>query len=97
MNKLLKNCHAVTLICVMAVFSMLSCVNEEYDLSKGVEMDVQILQNTTIPLGNTGSIAINSLLGDVSNGSSFFNIDENGDILCHKSTFASQSNLRHSK
>ena len=64
----------------MAVFSMLSCVNEEYDLSKGVEMDVQLLQNTTIPLGNTGTISINSLLGDVSSGSSFFKIDENGDM-----------------
>ena len=80
MNKLLKNCHAATFSCVMAVFSMLSCVNEEYDLSKGVEMDVQLLQNTTIPLGNTGTIAINSLLGDVSSGSSFFKIDQNGDM-----------------
>lgn len=79
MNKLFNRLQAALVLTVMAVFSLLSCVNEDYDISEGIEMDMQLLQNTVIPLGSTGSIAINTLLGDTADGS-FFNVADNGDM-----------------
>lgn len=79
MIKLFNKLQTAKVLTVLAVFSLVSCVNEDYDISEGIEMDIQILQNTTIPLGNTGTIAINTLLGDTADGS-FFNIADNGDM-----------------
>lgn len=80
MNKLFTKLQVVTLLSVMATFTVTSCVNEEYDLSQGVDMDMQLLQNATVPIGDTGSIGINTLLGDTQSGSSFFNVSESGDL-----------------
>ena len=80
MNKLFTKLQVVTLLSVMASFTVTSCVNEEYDLSQGVDMDMQLLQNATVPIGDTGSIGINTLLGDTQSGSSFFNLSESGDL-----------------
>lgn len=79
MTKLFNRLQTAKVLTVLAVFSLVSCVNEDYDISEGIEMDIQLLQNTTIPLGNTGTIAINTLLGDTADGS-FFNIADNGDM-----------------
>jgi hypothetical protein len=79
MTKLFNRPQTAMVLTVLAVFSFVSCVNEDYDISEGIEMDIQLLQNTTIPLGNTGTIAINTLLGDTADGS-FFNIADNGDM-----------------
>ena len=79
MTKLFNRPQTAMVLTVLAVFSFVSCVNEDYDISEGIEMDIQLLQNTTIPLGNTGTIAINTLLGDTAN-SSFFNVADNGDM-----------------
>lgn len=79
MTKLFNRLQTAKVLTVLAVFSFVSCVNEDYDISEGIEMDIQLLQNTTIPLGNTGTIAINTLLGDTADGS-FFNIADNGDM-----------------
>lgn len=79
MTKLFNKFQTAKVLTVLAVFSFVSCVNEDYDISEGIEMDMQLLQNTTIPLGNTGTIAINTLLGDTADGS-FFNIADNGDM-----------------
>lgn len=79
MTKLFNRLQTAMVLTVLAVCSFVSCVNEDYDISEGIEMDMQLLQNTTIPLGNTGTIAINTLLGDTANGS-FFNIADNGDM-----------------
>lgn len=79
MNKLFNRLQAALVLTVMAVFSLLSCVNEDYDISEGIDMEMQLLQNTVIPLGSTGSIAINTLLGDTADGS-FFNVADNGDL-----------------
>ena len=80
MIKLFNRLQAALVLTVMAVFSLLSCVNEDYDISEGIDMEVQLLQNAIIPIGNTGSIAINTLLGDTAGGSSLFNISDNGDM-----------------
>lgn len=79
MNKLFTKLQLVTMS-AMAALTVTSCVNEEYDLSQGVDMDMQLLQNATVPIGDTGSIGINTLLGDAQSGSSFFNVTESGDL-----------------
>ena len=80
MKKLFTNFHVAALLAVSAAIVATSCVNEEYDLSQGVDMDMQLLQNATVPIGDTGSIGINTLLGDTQSGSSFFNVSESGDL-----------------
>ena len=79
MNKLFTKLQLVTMS-AMAALTVTSCVNEEYDLSQGVDMDMQLLQNATVPIGDTGSIGVNTLLGDAQSGSSFFNVSESGDL-----------------
>lgn len=46
----------------------------------GIDMDMQLLQNTSIPLGNLPEISIESLLGDGESMSSAFNVDDNGNL-----------------
>lgn len=80
MDKLFNKIQTASVLAGMAVFSLASCVNEEYDISEELDLNVQVLQNTSIPLGNTESIAINTLLGDTADGSSLFNVSDNGDM-----------------
>ena len=80
MDKLFNKLQTASVLAGMAVFSLSSCVNEEYDISEELDLNVQVLQNTAIPLGNTESIAINTLLGDTAGDSSLFNISDNGDM-----------------
>ena len=87
MTKLINKLQAATVLTLAAV-SFVSCVNEDYDISEGIDLNVQLLQNTTIPVGNTEAISINTLLGDNVSGTSLFNIAENGDLSL---TFANGS------
>ena len=80
MDKLFNKIQTASVLAGMAVFSLASCVDEEYDISEELDLNVQVLQNTSIPLGNTESIAINTLLGDTADGSSLFNVSDNGDM-----------------
>lgn len=85
MNKpTIPNSISVLLIAMTTILTN-SCVNEEYDLSKGIDMDMTLLQNTTIPLGNVASISVNSLLGDTNietgpGTTSLFTADDNGNL-----------------
>ena len=79
MNKLFNKLQAAAVLTLTAA-SFASCVNEDYDISEGIDMNVQVLQNTTVPIGNTDAIAINTLLGDNLGGTSLFNIADNGDM-----------------
>lgn len=65
---------------VVTLFLLPSCVNEDYDLSKGVEMDIHLLHNTSIPIGNFSHIPVMSLFGDAGTENSVFMIDDEGNI-----------------
>jgi len=80
MKKLFFNLAATPLLVAAAAILTLSCVNEDYDLSKGVDMDMTLLQNTTIPIGNVSTISIQTLLGDTGSGTSVFDVDKNGNM-----------------
>ena len=93
MKKLFTKLQIITGLSVIVVFSCISCVNEEYDLSKGVDTDMLILHNTTLPIGSTRTVGLFSrFTGNNQTESSIFRIDENGDMSLR---FGSQS-LSHS-
>lgn len=80
MNKLSINRLVIFLIAFAAISSLASCVNEEYDLSKGLETDVTVLQNVALPLGNVPPVSINTLLGETGSQESVLNVDEDGNL-----------------
>lgn len=80
MNKLFVRLFLALTSFVVTSFLLLSCINEDYDLSKGVDMDVHILHNTSIPVGNFTDIPVVSLFGDAGTDNSVFFIDEDGNI-----------------
>lgn len=79
MNELFFKRPAISGLLILTTLGNLSCVNEEYDLSQGIDMDMTLLQNTSIPLGNVAEISINNLLGEISE-SSVFRTDKNGNL-----------------
>ena len=80
MNKLFNSRPVIAFLTVMTAFSFTACVNEEYDISNGIDMDMTLLPNTTIPLGNVPPISISSLLGDTQSASSILKEDRNGNL-----------------
>lgn len=62
-----------------AIFSC-SCVNPDYDLSQGLELDMVLLPNTAVPVGNVEPVSISTLLGDANSSSSMMSIDEAGNM-----------------
>lgn len=81
MKKLFNGWSAGCILTLAASFSFVSCVNEEYDLSQGIDMDMTLLQNTAIPLGKVAPIPLSSLLGDIEGSdSSPLKVDEQGNI-----------------
>lgn len=63
---------------VGALCSVMSCVNEDYDLSKGLDMDMQLLQNTTVPIGNISTVTLETLLKVSDN--EMIKTDEDGNL-----------------
>ena len=70
----------ITALSLAAVFSMTSCVNEEYDLSEGIDMDMQLLQNVNLPVGDTGVIGITKLFGNTDSERNIFDTNSEGDL-----------------
>lgn len=79
MTKLFSKHLSPSLSLILTALVFLSCVNEEYDLSKGIDMDMTFLQNTSIPLGNVAEISVNDLLGNTDD-SSAFTADRRGNL-----------------
>ena len=80
MNKLFLQPLVVTVISVATILSLESCVNEEYDISNGIDMDMQLLQNASLPLGDISGVSVKTLFGDNGSGSSNLKEDENGNL-----------------
>lgn len=81
MKKLFNGWSAGCILALAASFSFVSCVNEEYDLSQGIDTNMTLLQNTSIPLGKVAPIPLSSLLGDLEGSDSTpLKVDEQGNI-----------------
>lgn len=80
MNKLFSKVKVAAAFSAMTLVALASCVNEEYDLSKGIDMDVQILQNAALPIGNVAPISIKNILGDTDSTASVITEDEYGNM-----------------
>ena len=81
MKKLFNGWSAGCILALAASFSFVSCVNEEYDLSQGIDTNMTLLQNTSIPLGKVAPIPLSSLLGDIEGSDSTpLKVDEQGNI-----------------
>lgn len=55
-----------------------SCVNEEYDLSKDVDMEMTVLKNVSLPIGDVETITLNKLL-TIDEDSEVIKVSETGD------------------
>lgn len=80
MNKLFSKLKVAAAFSAMTLVPLVSCVNEEYDLAKGIDMDVQILQNAALPIGNLAPVSIKSILGDTDSTASIITEDEYGNL-----------------
>ena len=80
MNKLFSKIKVAAAFSAMTLVALASCVNEEYDLAKGIDMDVQILQNAALPIGNVAPISIKNILGDTDSTASVITEDEYGNM-----------------
>ena len=68
--------------CMTSIVSLCvaSCVNEAYDLSKGIDTTVDINADISVPLGSTQKILIGDLL-EIDQENSMIKADENGDYV----------------
>lgn len=69
-----------TLISVSVLLAAISCVNEEYDLEKEINTDIQILENISMPVGDVAKITIDKILSENGELSSSVWKDDNGDM-----------------
>lgn len=69
-----------TLISVSVLLAAISCVNEEYDLEKEINTDIQILENISMPVGDVAKITIDKILSENGELSSAVWKDDNGDM-----------------
>lgn len=69
-----------TLFSVSVLLTAISCVNEEYDLEKEINTDIQILENISMPVGDVAKITIDKILSENGELSSSVWKDDNGDM-----------------
>ena len=70
------------LIAVPALTIFSSCVNEEYDLDKEIDMEMTLLKNVSLPVGNIEKFTLAEILEiETSENATGIIIDENGDYM----------------
>ena len=67
------------LIFLMAAICCCSCVNEEYDLNKEIDMNVNVLKNVSLPIGSLEKVTLGDIL-ELSEEQLMLKADKNGDI-----------------
>lgn len=72
----------LTLIAIPTLTIFTSCVNEEYDLDKEIDMEMTLLKNVSLPVGNIEKFTLAEILEiETSENSTGIIIDENGDYM----------------
>lgn len=68
--------------CMTSIVSLCStsCVNEAYDLSKGIDTSIDINADISVPFGSTQKILIGDLL-EIDSGNSMITVADNGDYV----------------
>lgn len=73
-------CLGLIAIPTLTIFT--SCVNEEYDLDKEIDMEMTLLKNVSLPVGNIEKFTLAEILEiETSENSTGIIIDENGDYM----------------
>lgn len=67
------------LIQFASVACICSCVNEDYDLNKDIDLTVNVLKNVSVPVGNLEKVTLSDIL-DVTEDVSIFDIDKDGNL-----------------
>lgn len=73
----LRRCLAASI--VVWGLSAVSCVNEEYDLSKEIDLEMTILRNTSVPIGHTGMVGLDEFLS-LDESESIISKDSEGNL-----------------
>ena len=76
-----KNC-ITALVAVSSAFVFSSCVNEDYDLNKGIDTTIGIDAEIGAPLGSTGKIAVGDFF-EIEEGSVVTADPQTGDYSIH--------------
>ena len=72
----------LTLIAIPTLTIFSSCVNEEYDLDKEIDMEMTLLKNVSLPVGNIEKFTLAEILEiETSENATGIIIDENGDYM----------------
>ena len=72
----------LTLITIPTLTIFTSCVNEEYDLDKEIDMEMTLLKNVSLPVGNIEKFTLAEILEiETSENATGIIIDENGDYM----------------
>ena len=72
----------ISMSCMTSIVSLCStsCVNEAYDLSKGIDTSIDINADISVPFGSTQKILIGDLL-EIDSGNSMITVADNGDYV----------------
>ena len=83
MKKVFSNLWTVLVCGAAALISFASCessINEDYDLTKDIDMTINLLQGLEAPAGNVSKVSITDLLGMEIADIDLVAIDDNGDL-----------------
>lgn len=84
MKKVVSYLWMALVCCVATLISFTSCessINEDYDLSKDIDLTVSGFQGVAVPIGNVAEITVNDLISLTGDGESeFIYTDEEGDL-----------------
>lgn len=72
--------HSV-LIILTGMSALSACVNEEYDLSKGIDTEITILKNVSMPLGSIEPVTIEKILNLEQEDISVLCKNDDGDFI----------------
>ena len=81
MRKTVLSAARYLMRCVSGLLFLMSCVNEEYDLSEGVQADGTFMENISVPIGSVQKITLDKILF------------ENGETLNSAISYASNGDL----
>ncbi len=80
MKMLLKSRWHSCIIVVLGMLALSACVNEDYDLSKELDIEMTILKNVSLPFGDVEKISIGDIL-TLEDAESMISKNEDGDYI----------------
>lgn len=81
MERRLFNLVCLTASILSGILLFASCVNEEYDLDKEIDMEMTLLQNVSLPVGSLEKFSLDDILKIDTENSTGITITESGDYV----------------